>query len=165
MISGTLSVCLTVVVLNVHHRGRHHHMPRWIKVVFIQSLGRCLRVTSRSKKTYPKRQPSVYNISDSDVVESIEVQSMMQMEGQNNVHNTFTVKEKPRYATIERVNSEKCRRESFVESQQQENAKDWQVLARVLDRLFFITVFITMIISSSLIMLSPEYVHNPIRQK
>lgn len=66
MTLGTVSICMTVVILNVHHRGPRHRMPRWLRAFSFLYLARllCVRTTSRTfgriggasiRKTFPMR--------------------------------------------------------------------------------------------------------------
>ena len=43
------------------------------------------------------------------------------------------------------------------DQQKEEIAKEWQQMARVVDRILFVVVFLTMFISACLILLSPWY--------
>ena len=44
---GTVSVCLTVLVLNLHHRDAELPVPKWAKVLFLRYLARILCVRAR----------------------------------------------------------------------------------------------------------------------
>ena len=45
MALGTISVCLTVMVLNLHHRDSENPVPRWVQMVVLEHLARILHVT------------------------------------------------------------------------------------------------------------------------
>ena len=47
MALGTCSVCLTVFVLNLHHRHIENKVPHWAKVVVLKHLSRLLCMTPR----------------------------------------------------------------------------------------------------------------------
>src|SRR6218665_2643989 len=48
---GTVSVCLTVLVLNLHHRDPERPVPRILRVVVLRYLARMLCVSARKPKT------------------------------------------------------------------------------------------------------------------
>ncbi|KAK2145503.1 hypothetical protein LSH36_677g02005 [Paralvinella palmiformis] len=54
MTLGTISVCMTVLVLNVHHRGSSEPVPLWAKKIIFTFLARLLCVTA----TYNLRHKS-----------------------------------------------------------------------------------------------------------
>jgi len=51
MALGTMSVCLTVLVLNLHHRDAERPVPRWARVLVLRYLARLLCVRARKPKT------------------------------------------------------------------------------------------------------------------
>ena len=51
MILGTASVCLTVLVLNMHHRDVERPIPRWARVLVLNNISRFLCVRARKPKT------------------------------------------------------------------------------------------------------------------
>jgi hypothetical protein len=48
MALGTISVCLTVMVLNFHHRDSEQPVPEWARVFVLVHLARVLRIAPRS---------------------------------------------------------------------------------------------------------------------
>lgn len=48
---GTVSVCLTVLVLNLHHRDSERPVPRLLRLVVLRYLARILCVSARKPKT------------------------------------------------------------------------------------------------------------------
>jgi len=44
MTLGTLSICMTVIILNVHHRGASQRMPGWLRRAAFVYLARLLCV-------------------------------------------------------------------------------------------------------------------------
>ena len=76
MAFGTASVCLAVVVLNLHHRGSHRPVPQWVRVVFLYYFARAFGFPSVNK--YPlyssvQGKPNNYR-DDIDSTEMYEVQ-------------------------------------------------------------------------------------------
>ena len=53
---GTLSVCLTVVILNLHHRDAERQVPKYIKLIVLDWLAYILRVGARKPKTMAKNR-------------------------------------------------------------------------------------------------------------
>ena len=51
MALGTMSVCLTVLVLNLHHRDAERPVPRWARVLVLRYLAKLLCVRARKPKT------------------------------------------------------------------------------------------------------------------
>lgn len=51
MALGTTSVCMTVLVLNLHHRDAERPLPKWLRTVVIQHLARALYVGARKPRT------------------------------------------------------------------------------------------------------------------
>ncbi|KAM6894094.1 neuronal acetylcholine receptor subunit alpha-2-like [Xenentodon cancila] len=57
MIFVTLSIIITVFVLNVHHRSSEtHSMPRWVRRLFLSVVPRCLCMTRPQHGLGPRRQ-------------------------------------------------------------------------------------------------------------
>ena len=57
---GTLSICMTVLILNVHHLGSHCRMPPWLRHFAFVYLARFLNVRTRgcrlpvdARRTFP----------------------------------------------------------------------------------------------------------------
>lgn len=51
MALGTMSVCLTVLVLNLHHRDAERPVPHWARVLVLRYLAKMLCVRARKPKT------------------------------------------------------------------------------------------------------------------
>lgn len=62
MTLGTLSICMTVIILNVHHRGASQRVPAWIRRAAFVYLARllCVRTpyTHQSDDTQPQQTSS-----------------------------------------------------------------------------------------------------------
>ncbi len=177
MALGTLSVCLNVLVLNFHHRGSTSRVPRWANILLIQYVGRCFGI--RYKRLAPPRVrecPNNYRATtdiDAENTEMMEVQQNIlphtadKMRRSHHHHHhqnhpeSFLINETMHYHNVELAQlkrSNMSRRESTVSEDISDNiAKEWQMLAKVLDRLFFTVVFVTMFASACLILLSPWY--------
>lgn len=51
MALGTMSVCMTVLVLNLHHRDIERPVPCWARVLVLRHLAAVLCVGARKPKT------------------------------------------------------------------------------------------------------------------
>lgn len=67
MVLVTFSIVTTVCVLNVYHRSPStHHMPTWVKQLFLASLPTCLlmrRPGSVSVRSKPQQRSAKKNVS------------------------------------------------------------------------------------------------------
>ena len=184
MALGTLSVCLNVLVLNFHHGGSTSRVPRWANVLLIQYVGGCFGL--KYKRVGPPRVrecPNNYRATgtadlEGDTTEMMEVQNILphtadKMRRSHHHHqDTYIINETMHYHNVELAQlkrSNMSRQDSFISEDQHESiTKEWQMLAKVLDRLFFTIVFVTMFASACLILLSPwyyspKYESNPVK--
>lgn len=58
MTLGTLSICMTVLVLNIHHRGPRYQIPSWVRRLVLCYLARlvCIK-TSYGRTATPSSSP------------------------------------------------------------------------------------------------------------
>ena len=54
MALGTISVCLTVMVLNLHHRDSERPVPPWARVFILGHLAQILHLSPRKPKSEEK---------------------------------------------------------------------------------------------------------------
>ena len=189
---GTASVCLSVLVLNFHHKGPTSRMPRWVRVVFLHHLARLLGFTpppcpapaAVTPPLRPDRRASRLrshhnNFSDDalgaddDLVEV--VRGGFRSPPSNHRHkgrgalpveqlllkDSLGYHPHPHHQVNNRPRREEAGRGRTGEGgimEAEEVIKEWQMLARVLDRLFFIIVFIVILASALFLLLSPWYV-------
>ena len=69
MLLGTVSICMTVIVLNVHHRAPRFPVPRWIKCFMLYYMAKllCIRthyITRQAEKVYEIRMSNRHNNSN-----------------------------------------------------------------------------------------------------
>ena len=63
---GTVSICMTVLILNVHHRGPRYRMPPWLRRLCFGYLARILCVrTSYRRNCCPRLNNAVTDSSES----------------------------------------------------------------------------------------------------
>ena len=165
MALGTASVCLSVLVLNFHHRGSNSRMPRWARVVFLKHCARMLCFQTR-RIIHPRVRELSNNFRsdcDSDNHDVMEVQHILSpKERARRNPETFMIKDSMNYHNVDvsHISNKNNRQELVVngDHQLEDIIKEWQMLARVLDRLFFVVVFLVMLTSACFLLLSPWYV-------
>ena len=149
---GTVSVCLTVVVLNLHHRDPERPVPKWAKVLVLSYMSRILCVRARKPTTLANglamlgRSHGPMDLrgglrriaKDGDLFKPMLKPSEMQTDNRySNSANVF---------------------QRFSESPPaQDLNNDWRELAHVMDRLFFWIVFIFMTASTGVILFVPMF--------
>ena len=198
MALGTLSVCLTVVVLNIHHRGRQTPVPDWVRKVFLCHVANVLGLSSaaRASRANPNlnrrlaSKPNNYKRrDDGESAEMIEIQHILAPNdtrpghGQHVVTDNMLLAEAMQYHKVDipyhKIEGQSqnnppascsaagsaagraSKDEVNQHRRQEENAKEWQLLARVFDRLFFCVVFLTMLCCAVFILMSPWYDDTP----
>ena len=222
MTLGTASVCLSVVVLHFHHRGRHGPVPKWARAFLLGTCARFLGVPgalpSRGKDrrgahphpmedcacemlevhhrildskgrplqpddiVFHHRQDNHVNFLYDDMQHQHQQQQQpqqveQQQQQQQNQHQQQTAAslypERQRRRQQQQQQQYLCEQhhledsppstprvtEEEVTAQQtlEGNIKEWQLLARVLDRIFFTIVLIITFLSAVFILLSPWY--------
>ncbi len=173
MALGTLSVCLSVIVLNFHHRGGAKRVPRWARILIIQYCGKLFGF--RFKRICPPRVrecPNNYRTPnhtevDPDSAEMMEVQNILP-QGERphrqhlRNHDSYIINETMHYHNVDvaHIKHSNISKEITSEEHYEEATKEWQMLAKVLDSIFFALVSITMFVSACTILLSPWYLHD-----
>ena len=172
---GTVSVCLTVLTLNLHHRDPERKVPRWAKVLILNYLTRILCVQSRKPKS---RREHVYLDSKQDgisikgglrkIVNDSHILSPMLQNSTLDLEKFPTTRPDPLFqnSTSNNHNSNNtdgrsycnhCGSQNTGEVPKRSENNDWRELAHVLDRLFFWLVFMFMSASTMIIMFVPFY--------
>lgn len=196
MALGTASVCLTVLVLNLHHHSNTVGVPRWVRIVFLQHGARLFGLLqgdnlrkqgTRSEPEHPgfgvrlSCQNSVHCREHNtpidtfkDVVSCTETPTSgsesargapSKTLGYTNSHDEHLfLKETMQYHKIDPSRVSQAVKEKLAKvkddrwnSVDGEMIGEWQLLARVVDRVFFVLVSLLMLFSASLILLSPWY--------
>ena len=190
MALGTSSVCLSVVVLNFHHRSSHTPMPGWMRTLFVHNCARFLGVGDSCLRRSPSARPALmlpgdsplqqqhkrlrarpnnYKVDECDSCEMLEMHQTILTPGDkrsrspdallaDNLHTTYQRIDNP-VGTGARGDTAVCRvsQEEAMAQSKEDIIKEWRMMARVLDRIFFLGVFIIMFSSAMFILLSPWY--------
>lgn len=170
MTLGTLSICLTVLVLNVHHRGAERPVPRWLRTMALYYMARMLlvRTTYRRKHQqqqkhqrdngYIKSKALKFVVDGNGVMDEMEMLNLTLNSRQTNgprslglsdglLDNNCTPRKDPN----------RNERRGSTESEPEDFCKEWQEIACVMDRLFFWILFLSMTGSALFILLFPKY--------
>uniref|UniRef100_A0A8C4F300 Neuronal acetylcholine receptor subunit non-alpha-3 n=1 Tax=Dicentrarchus labrax TaxID=13489 RepID=A0A8C4F300_DICLA len=136
MIFVTLSIIVTVFVINVHHRSSatYHPMSPWVRNLFLQKLPRLLCMRGHTDRYhYPELAP-----------ESPELKP--RSGGRRGGHRTML--DKAIYSV--RYISRHIRKEHFI----REVVQDWKFVAQVLDRIF-LWAFLTVSVLGTILIFTP----------
>jgi len=141
MALGTVSVCLTVLVLNLHHRDHECPVPDWARRLILTHLSQILCVSARKPRTMAENlqiessKTGLHGQLKRTVAADAAVLAPALM-----TSTTFT------YTVEECTKAVSC-----------DHNHDWKELAHVLDRLYFCLVFAAMTASTLIILLVPFY--------
>ncbi len=170
MALGTVSVCLTVLTLNLHHRDPERKVPRWAKVVVLNYMSKILCVRARRPRAIEERSlfggnkdhRSIFSGKrDRHERDGINIRSGLRQIARDahilrpmlNSNHTNCIDES-KYNGGEQIFP------SLNPNNQDDNVtinSDWKELAHVLDRLFFWIVFMFMTASTMIILSVPLY--------
>lgn len=160
MALGTVSVCLTVLTLNLHHRDPERSVPRWAKIIILNYLSKILCVRARKPKTMQakamreqKNGSSTLRGGIRRIVNDVNILRPM-LSHNHNSHNSHT--SHTNNGEIDHFNSNE-QGYSNKEHNRNDSSNDWRELAHVLDRLFFWMVFVCMSASAMIILTVPLY--------
>ena len=149
MALGTVSVCLTVLTLNLHHRDPERAVPRWAKVIILNYMSKILCVRLRKPRNRSERSHffNGHN-SSSHHDSSMNLRSGLRRIA-GDVHilrpmlgNSTNLLDERQYNGGERIFPSAHRNGIEEPPPQREPVNDWKEIAQVLDRLFFWIVFI-----------------------
>ncbi|KAI0214021.1 hypothetical protein LSAT2_000901 [Lamellibrachia satsuma] len=147
MALGTISVCLTVFVLNLHHQDGARPVPTWSRVLVLHYLSKVLCVTSRKPETEVRRRnvgvASLRNglrhiVTDIGLISPVAGRAR----AHTYAHNGTLVDNGDSSATEMQELVTRARRDRRVTAV--DHVTEWREMAHVLDRLFFYVVFILM---------------------
>lgn len=167
---GTASVCLSVLVLNFHHRGNTNRMPHWARTMFLHYFAKFLWLSINNKfPSHVRECPNNCKMDDADNVEVMEIQNILSAnEKVQQCTDSYMINETLNYHNMDLAHITNSGYPDVAVAtelnQQVDIIREWQLLARVLDRLFFVVVFIIMLSSACFILLSPWYTTHEIRR-
>uniref|UniRef100_A0A8D2IRH3 Cholinergic receptor nicotinic beta 3 subunit n=2 Tax=Varanus komodoensis TaxID=61221 RepID=A0A8D2IRH3_VARKO len=142
MIFVTLSIIVTVFVINVHHRSSatYHPMAPWVKRLFLQKLPRLLCMKGHIDR---------YSFSDPEG-------TLKQKPARKHKHKQFKDREKIVIAFLEKAAdsikyiSRHVKKEHFI----RQVVQDWKFVAQVLDRIF-LWLFLVVSVMGSILIFTP----------
>jgi len=155
MCETTFSLVTTCIVLVVHHRGNDQktkQIPYWMKVIFIDAIGKCLNV----KRDNGKDSCIKFNINiDEDLSNSPEQKdknttALAIINPKYNNTKTRDGKENEFHGKFDDVIHEMQIIRSLLlrndtTNEDQELQDEWRYLAKILDRFFFTLLFFTVV--------------------
>uniref|UniRef100_A0A8C8ZAE0 Cholinergic receptor nicotinic beta 3 subunit n=1 Tax=Prolemur simus TaxID=1328070 RepID=A0A8C8ZAE0_PROSS len=145
MIFVTLSIIVTVFVINVHHRSSstYHPMAPWVKRLFLQKLPKLLCM---------KDHVDHYSLPDKDERKPVVKGKVLEKKKQKQTNDG----EKVLVAVLEkaadsiRYISSHVRKEHFI----RQVVQDWKRVAQVLDRIF-LGLFLVVSVTGSVLIFTP----------
>ena len=168
MALGTVSVCLTVLVLNFHHRDAERPVPRWARVLILKYLAAIICVHARKPKTMAGNL-----LFDSPVHghhhhnNSVNIKSGLRRIARDaGLLRPILTANGDATGTGPPINSNSDQRYSLGDQiypsrdKKPDKTHEWKEIAHVLDRFFFWIVFFFMSASALVIMLVPVYKEN-----
>ena len=171
MTLGTISICLTVLVLNVHHRGARYPVPSWLKKLVLVYIARFMCVRSQLVTQVPTRDKSYSkkkmekmkkNPEGNGVVDDMELLSLTVATRPANGPRVVPMRDNTATINADCNNHNICRCgandiTSAEDEAEPDYSSEWHELAHVLDRLFFWLLFLGMSASAIFILLYPQY--------
>ena len=158
MAMGTVSVCLTVLVLNLHHRDAERPVPRWARIVFLKYLAAIICVNARKPKTMadnlyydsPDHANGRSGVNLKSGLRRIarDAGLLRPMLTGNGDATGSAMASDARYSMGDQV---------YPSPGKLDKTHEWKEIAHVLDRLFFLIVFIFMSAATLIILLVPLY--------
>ncbi|CBY12093.1 unnamed protein product [Oikopleura dioica] len=146
MILNTVSILLTIVVENMHHRGPEtHEMSPWIRTVFIDLLPRLLfSSTMKKMDVYGPKPPKI-----SDVFKgTYQYRAIAKLAGTENETDPILLNPEVQDA----IRGVEYMAKSFKEQEFNENSKaEWKYVAFVLDHCLLIVFITTCVLGSAII--------------
>ncbi|MGH0159829.1 UNVERIFIED_CONTAM: hypothetical protein FKN15_070209 [Acipenser sinensis] len=146
MIFVTLSIIVTVFVINVHHRSlaTYHPMSPWVKKLFLQSLPKLLCMRGHTDRYhYPE-----IDLNSPDEKNKLS-RKKRPLSGKAD-ENKVLVELLEKATNSVRYISRHIKKENFI----REVVQDWKFVAQVLDRIF-LWVFLTVSILGTILIFTP----------
>ncbi|KAM6149524.1 neuronal acetylcholine receptor subunit beta-3 [Erethizon dorsatum] len=149
MIFVTLSIIVTVFVINVHHRSSstYHPMAPWVKRLFLQKLPQLLCMKDHvDRYSFPDKEESKSTVRGT--VKGKVLDKKKQKETSNGEKVLVAFLEKA--AESIRYISRHVRKEHFIS----QAVQDWKFVAQVLDRIF-LWLFLVVSVTGSVLIFTP----------
>ena len=184
MTLGAISVCMTVVVLNLHHKSSCRRLPRCARRFVLVHLARLLRVDTADRRAYvtdqvwKRRVDYIVPLCGTSTLEANGFQTMKAAATKPESSTCFDCFSTCRWRSKPAVSGESAvvrkrsaskihqarrrspsapqRRPSAVTTDLDDNT-GWKEVAQVVDRLFFWIILILMTLSTVSILLYPMY--------
>ncbi len=175
MLLGTLSLALSIVVLNVHFSHENEVVPKWIEVFILTGLARILFVTTYRghsiKREGAFRRPQEPSETDTEESGAELENSTFTKHGRTECTQSAQDNKLAMYQTKESALGVLCRKAKRYKCFSCLNARkrrkkvlepyEWREVVRVLDRMFFVIVFILMAGSTFLTLYAPALFGQP----
>ncbi|XP_002819095.2 neuronal acetylcholine receptor subunit beta-3 [Pongo abelii] len=145
MIFVTLSIIVTVFVINVHHRSSstYHPMAPWVKRLFLQKLPKLLCMKDHvDRYSFPEKDDSQPVVKG----KALEKKKQKQLSDGEKVLVAFLEKA----ADSIRYISRHVKKEHFIS----QVVQDWKFVAQVLDRIF-LWLFLIVSVTGSVLIFTP----------
>ncbi|XP_071465315.1 neuronal acetylcholine receptor subunit beta-3 [Marmota flaviventris] len=145
MIFVTLSIIVTVFVINVHHRSSstYHPMAPWVKRLFLQKLPKLLCMKDHvDRYSFPDKDESKPAVKG----KALEKKKQKQLSNGEKVLVAFLEKA----AESIRYISRHVKKEHFIS----QVVQDWKFVAQVLDRIF-LWLFLIVSVTGSVLIFTP----------
>ena len=186
MTLGAISVCMTVVVLNLHHKSAHRRLPPCIRRFLLVHLASLLRVDTIDRRAHvanqiwKRRVDYVVPLCRKSIVEANGFQITKDADttnpelsscfscfstcrwcsestvGGSSATTTHKRSAPSKLQTRRRSSTTKVRRAAATTTDD-DDGTEWKDVAQVVDRLFFWVILILMTLSTVSILLYPMY--------
>ncbi|CAD5208516.1 unnamed protein product [Bursaphelenchus xylophilus] len=176
MFLTSISVVMTVLVLNFHHRGfMNEEVPEWIDELFLNKLRRFVRMKKRRSSILTKaaapcnnktsrRRPTIISMNGVNKMDYELVPNGVdkEEEHENNNHNMALSHRMPdKLNVVEQTiltSLQELLQQQRYQFQQETRAEKWRMVAEVIDRLLFhIFLVSTLLITVIMLLMIPLY--------
>ncbi|CAD5205802.1 unnamed protein product [Bursaphelenchus okinawaensis] len=173
MFLTSISVVMTVLVLNFHHRGFvNEDVPEWVEEWLLNKLRRWVGIKMKPSNTIAKvpysgekakkRRPTIISMKGVNKVEYEMIPNGDTATEQNNNHgsnNNTVVRQHDHLSLVETTiltSLQELLQQQRHQFQQESRAEKWRMVAEVIDRLlFFIFLIATLAITLTLLIMIP----------
>lgn len=150
MALGTTSVCLTVLVLNLHHRDAERPLPKWLRTVVIHYLAKVLYVSARKPQTMAINLQHDSPGGATDALLVVGVRDGFRQVARDGALVHAVATPNGHHVLADRMLASRAKVTG-------DYTHEWKEVAHVLDRLFFWIILTSMTASVLIIILVPCY--------